>query len=99
MLDLHTVVLMVHVVWNYLMEGNATVIETASTTIIIVSIATAALTILVKVMWVLHINLIALIKELHRLGADVGMLKGGAHSVQGRRKQFGSGMGTGEGSA
>jgi len=57
MLDIHTVVLMVHVVWNYLMEDNATVITTVWTTAITItitiSIATAALTILVKVVWVL----------------------------------------------
>ena len=54
MLDLHTVVLMVHVVWNCLMEDNATVITTVWTTYTIdIFVATAALTILVKVMWVL----------------------------------------------
>lgn len=56
-LDLHTVALMVHVVWNYLMEDNATVIATVWTTAftitLTISITTAALTILVKVMCVL----------------------------------------------
>ena len=33
------------------------------------------------------------------LGADLGMLKGGAHSVQAHRKQFCSGTGTAKGSA
>ena len=31
-----------------------------------------------------------------RSGEDLGMLKGGAHSVQGRRKQICSGTGTGD---
>ena len=47
LLDLHAVVHLVHVVWTYLMEETATVIESVWTSIIIL-ITTAALTILVK---------------------------------------------------
>ena len=36
---------------------------------------------------------------LHAAGVDLGMLKGGADTVQGRRKQFFIGTGTAEGSA
>jgi len=47
---------LVHVVWTYLMEDTATVIESVWTSIII-PITTAALTIPVKlVMWALKLN-------------------------------------------
>lgn len=50
LLDLCTVVLLVLVVWNYLMEGNATVIEHAYTLVInFIPFTTAVLSIPVKV--------------------------------------------------
>ena len=62
LLDLHTVVLLVSVVWTFQMEDTASVINSALKTILVtINITTAALTIPVKVMyWILacdHANL------------------------------------------